>query len=698
MPRERQEESRTAVGTRREFIHTTMVAGAGLWLPVSSLLSGEESSSTTPQPEALEALLGAGAHVRVTPDTVWRELPTCFEIAIRLGAGGLARDDSLGIVHGSYIDRWKFGFPSHWWGEEPPWQVTDPAQTNHVKAVCSRPGVNMQLRVGVSGGRKPYVNQRRHFLRSIRERMRFVLEISADEELQPGDTVTVQWGNSHRKDGVEPPPYAASYFFLPFRFSRLPREDYQLPIRRGNFRALPTVRVRGRDAVRFHLAARPLIAVGENFELRIAAIDRYGNLAEDFTGDVVVSSTSRQVQAPEKVVFSEEDRGVKVLSGLRANQSGWVCMTASRGEVSGRSNYLVISEETPSNRLYFGDMHTHTLDCDGTVEIDEHFRYACGVVGLDFGAVSCHAEYFGCREAWSTYLEKTTTANEPGRFVTFYGYEWANQGHINAYFLAPEDVLLIAGSRMESVIDDQQAFRVFCTTEGELMQKLRSLKQPVFCIAHCHTKYGDKIDDHVLWLDEIYSMHRHKRAARENRLRRNLERGLRLGVVAGSDMHRMAMGHLCETPGEKWPQGGWENCQYETAGLQAVFAPDLTRGELYEAMKARQTYGTSGARIVLLFSCGGDPMGSQVELKRPEKPEFRIEIGGTATLTEVAICRFDGSRWTEPLRATPDRADRWSASWQDADFDEQGIYYVRVVQSDGHRAWSSPIWITRANC
>ena len=290
-----------------------------------------------------------------------------------------------------------------------------------------------------------------------------------------------------------------------------------------------------------------------------------------------------------------------------------------------------------------------------------------------------------------------TEANRPGEFVTFPGYEWAQQGHTNAYFLSEKDAVLIWGEKRMRAIGnppDEPPFRVGAADEKEYMRILRELKQPAFTIAHVHTAYTKDIDDSIHWLDEIYSCHRHDRTKRENRLRGNLARGLRLGVVAGSDMHRLTMGHLCKQPGERWPQGGWESCQYQTAGLQATYASELTREGLYEGMKNRCTYGTSGARIVLLFRCGDSPMGSQLKLKAGQEPDFEIEVGGTNSLSQIVLCRYDGTSWSEPLMQSVRDKDRWSGRWQDSSFSGSGIYYVRVTQADGEQAWSSPIWIS----
>jgi hypothetical protein len=535
---------------------------AGVSVAVSGISTGSlAAGSATPAGSALESLLGPGTTVRVSPDEVWRESPVSIEFVITLGKEGLAAGDSLGLVNGSYIDRWKFGFPNQWWGQEPPWQVDDAARPNHASAVCGRDDVTLALKVGESGGKKPYCNQPGHFARSLKERMRYVLEISASEGLKEGDTITVRWTNATT------PLLATHYFFLPFLFSRLPQHDRELPIRQSRYTDLPSIRVRGRDAARLHVTCPALVSVGEPFHVNIAAVDEYGNPAEDFEGEVRLDADPNVV-LPESVQFSNDDMGCKRVQGLRVNTPGWYRVSVSSGATTGQSNYVVASAEPPAERLYFGDMHTHTLDCDGTVDMLGHFDYAPRVAGLDFGAVSCHAEYFGCADAWERYLDETTRANRPGEFVTFYGYEWANQGHTNAYFLNADQTTLIYGPKLvKNRAADDPAFRTPCETEGDYMRMLRAHEHPVFCIAHCHTKYGEGIDDNVLWLDEIYSCHKRDRVEREAQLRRNLARGLRLGVVAGSDMHRLTMGHLCKDPGPRWPQeGGWESSQYQTGG------------------------------------------------------------------------------------------------------------------------------------
>jgi len=634
------------------------------------------------------ALLGEDSEISISPSEGWRDRPATYTFTIKLGKTGLSSTDSLGIVNGSYLDLWQFTFPSHFWnGCRQPWHTAHTG-TGRVTASCSQRDARLNVLTGEPLPSRGNLNPAA-FIKAMRERKRAVLEVKTNKDLKAGDVITLTWHD------VSAPPYAMNYLFMPFIFSKLPKLDRDLPIKKGEFDHLPRIRVKGHNAAGFHVTCQPLQTVNQPFTLKIAAIDEYGNPAEDFEGAVKLN-TDKTITLPDSISFDRSDRGFKSVNGCMATQAGWFKINASSGKLTGYSNYVVVSETAPAMRLYFGDMHTHTLDCDATNDIHEHFHYAPNIAGLDFGAVSCHAEYFGCASAWQRYLNETSKANKPGEFVTFPGYEWAQQGHCNAYFLAEDETVLIWGEarmRKQGTPTDDPPFRVGAINEAEFMSKLKNLKQTAFAIAHCHTSYSEGIDDSMLLLDEIYSCHKFSRQQRENRLRTNLAKGLRLGVVAGSDMHRLTMGHLCKQPGERWPQGGWESCQFQTAGLQATYSEELTRQALYEGMRARNTYGTSGARIVLFFSCNEHPMGSQIELDAGSKPAFKIEVGGTAQLSEVTLCRYDGKTWTEPFVEKTAANDQSTLSWQDDAFNQRGIYYVRVTQTDGEQAWSSPIWI-----
>jgi hypothetical protein len=109
---------------------------------------------------------------------------------------------------------------------------------------------------------------------------------------------------------------------------------------------------------------------------------------------------------------------------------------------------------------------------------------------------------------------------------------------------------------------------------------------------------------------------------------------------------------------------------------------------VFEALGDRRCYATSGAKIGLWFEVAGLPMGEEIPVT--ESVPFRLVVAGTAEIESLALVTNGGKEIRleagsasvdahGTLPAPPD--GRWA------------YYYARVVQVDGHVAWSSPIWL-----
>lgn len=650
----------------------------------------------------LDSLLGKGTKVKISPAVVVSRSWNTFVFKITPGVGGLAPGDSLGMVCGSNIDRWQFQFASHIWGCYTPWQTRDPAAPNFLTVTCARKDVKLDARIGVSGGLKTFLNQPDHFVHALAKRYRYVLEISSDKRLRRGDIISVTWGDTtHGSPGVQAPALAFSYYFLPFKFSLLPKYDRDLPIRQGNFDALPSIRVTGKTATRLHCALKPLTARGESIRIHCAAVDEYGNLDENFRGTVCLESSDKTARVPAAVCLAKRHKGRRDIEGIRFNKTGWQSITLHAGNIKSPAHPVLVSRSKPRDKIYFGEMHGHTLDCDGTFRSEDHYAYAREVAGLDFCSLASHAEYFGTAQAWQKYLRAATRAHVPDRFIVFYGFEWAGQGHINAYFLAENDAANIYGKHrlVGGHPQDTPEFRIPCKTEKRFLELVKYLNKPVFCISHVHSIYIAPVDDTVLWLHEIYSMHQHNTL--DKKLREILAQGLKIGVVAGSDSHRLPIGSLCPDPDKVWRQPiyidghiGSQSIQ-KKCGLQATFAPVLSRRSLYHSMQQRSTYGTTGARMVLLFAINGAPMGRAIAADAGTKLNMTVRVGGTAELAEVCVLKYDGKTWSTPIKETDIRATTCDLEYTLPPLKTDIVYYLRVTQKDGERAWSSPIWVSK---
>jgi hypothetical protein len=275
------------------------------------------------------------------------------------------------------------------------------------------------------------------------------------------------------------------------------------------------------------------------------------------------------------------------------------------------------------------------------------------------------AKRYRIQDFWPTVKQKAAQYNEPGRFVTFLAFEWGSWerfGDKCVYYQAEDGQWF--GAHQECA-----------NTPDKLWHQLRG--KPVITIPH-HSKYGGKTDwsfhdPELQPLAEIYSTWGSSEQGGDHSVQKAWQRGYKLGVIASSDTHT-------GTPGN---EGG---------GLAAVWAGDLTRESLFEALRQRRCYATTGARILLDFRLNGRRMGEVIREERSGKRELSVLAAGTGRLATAEILKNNVVVHTVQGSGKVMRLE-----WEDPAGDRGGgpedFYYVRVNQIDGNRAWSSPIWI-----
>jgi len=175
-----------------------------------------------------------------------------------------------------------------------------------------------------------------------------------------------------------------------------------------------------------------------------------------------------------------------------------------------------------------------------------------------------------------------------------------------------------------------------------------------------------------------------------------LRRGHHLGFIAGSNSHYGMPGvSVEETPRDKYID--------PRPGLTAVYANELSRGAIFDAIRNRRCYATTGARIVADYSVNGVKAGGTIELERDNPRHIQIEAHGTAPIERVDIIRcgestisFDYSSPDVTMEWTDDISLPTILMMRPGGYYLFGFYYVRIVQADGHVAWLSPVHIACA--
>ena len=154
------------------------------------------------------------------------------------------------------------------------------------------------------------------------------------------------------------------------------------------------------------------------------------------------------------------------------------------------------------------------------------------------------------------------------------------------------------------------------------------------------------------------------------------------------------MGTICSSDNHQAQPGKRQT------GLAAVWAPALTRSSIFDSIYNRQTYGTTGARILLKVWVNDTFMGQ--ETASGNGVTVRVWAVGTDEIAWIEILRgdLDAQRFDVVYRQEPQAAE-CAFTWDDPQPVANALYYVRLRQKDPvagrvAQAWSSPIWVVQS--
>lgn len=435
--------------------------------------------------------------------------------------------------------------------------------------------------------------------------------------------------------------------------------------------------------------------------IHILYLDKFGNPAAPEQHDLKISDPAGNVLMSTKI---ENSSVLRIEPGLVPSGVERVLVKDDKGR-------SVMSTPRPAPgigglKTYFGEMHFHTeYSGDGHRPIRETLNSARDQLGLDFASPGDHMPFSNGYQV-ETYLDLLDSYNNPGRYVTLLGYELsAKQGHFNPYYRDRK-----AASKWQAAYDDfakdpentkpygltlQPFFKHFDpeeitviphhtnTTSGKIVNKAGYAMWRNFDWRAADDGYNRIVEivqgRGCFECEETDPQWRIYSGGYGSSIRTALARGLRMGFVGGSDNHT-----------------GWPTRYSGEPGLCAltgVQARDLTREAIFESLRARRTYATTGQRIVLDFTLNGQyPMGSEAQMGPQTKRSFRVLVRGTAPVERVEIVSQGAVIAKLQTDNKQDLDIEWIDPRPDAPIDDC-YYYVRVRQTNGHCAWSNPIWI-----
>ncbi len=391
--------------------------------------------------------------------------------------------------------------------------------------------------------------------------------------------------------------------------------------------------------------------------------------------------------------YESDKRPVRRLENFSFNKPGikYIRITDPVSGIEAISNPIHVAAEATTERLFWGDLHCHSFFGDGIRSPEEIYAFARDESFLDVLALTEHTEAL-TNAQWNYFREVTNTFNEPDRFVTFIGGEWTSSKYGHRNFIYPG----IEGPIIRSSDPEQNDLHKLYA----LARHHKALIIANHTASPGHTTHWDNgHDPEVERLVEVYSIGGVNEipAGEDNsfssRIKKGevigshvidgLKRGFHLGLIGVGDNHDGrpgdALHHLQEKPIDyRFLRG---------PGLMGVWAKDLTRESVFDALWNRRVYGTTNNRTWLKFSINGHPMGSQITVDG--KMAIKVEAASNLVIQRIDLVREGKTvQFLEPKRL--------EASWSPKEkYPSAGTwYYVRVSLDGEHLAWSSPIWVT----
>jgi hypothetical protein len=435
-------------------------------------------------------------------------------------------------------------------------------------------------------------------------------------------------------------------------------------------------------------------AVDEPFDLHVQLFDRNGNPCEAFRGPVRLEGVAGATNLPATVDLGEAEAGLAIVPDVRLSAPGVArlrarCSTGSGSDLTAMSNPIVV-EEAPARRVYWGDVHAHGWG-DSTMHL-MHLRSArldparrheqARQIGrFDFCCPASMSMDAALREeTFAPYREACAAHDEPGRYVPFLAYE----AHPTAG-------------------DRQVIFRDYADEPAP--PPMRDPMERV--VEHYGARDDVLLQVHIGGDPPHWDAYRPERerflevcsgfGAAEWLLQEALQLGYRPGLCGASDLHLGWMGgpRSVETFrgrfGQKYPMRQ-RDAAYGTGPITAIMAPELTRDALWNSIEARQTYGTSGARMVLDLRLGGARAGEDVVVTAGDSWELTARVNACAPLARVDL--IAGTRRLHTW--DPAGALDWAQSLSLQAADVPGTWlYLRVEQVDGEWGWTSPVYLER---
>jgi hypothetical protein len=458
------------------------------------------------------------------------------------------------------------------------------------------------------------------FKRNIRPWSRSLYVGVVKDFLSPGDTITIRFGDRRQgSPGIRLQTYCESEFEFRVLADPIATYDYvAIP-------ESPKIAIVPGPGVRWRAVLPSLVRAGEAFRLAIKADDKWGNPSNQVDRTLHLEATALIAGLPKTLRFAPGNFAAMV-DNLSVAEPGdfTIRVLDERGAELTRTNPLRVAPKDTPLVHFWGDTHGQSNETLGTNPAREYFEFGRDKAFLD--VMGHQGNDFQITGAfWRELNQLSAEFDKPGRFVCIPGYEWSANtavgGDRNVHYRHEGETIhrsshaqiADATDIVDETSDAHDAHTLFAKLKGKDCVVMAHVGGRYADIKFAHEPLETAVEVHSAW------------GTFEWIVRDAFEKNYRVGIVANSDGHK-------GRPGACYPGASFFGSY---GGLTCFLAERLDRDAIFECMRRRRHYATTGNRALLdvTATCASP---AQVFLRDPAAGPTETETSHRLLMGDIA--------------------------------------------------------------
>ena len=467
--------------------------------------------------------------------------------------------------------------------------------------------------------------------------------------------------------------------------------------------------VKGAQLTNIRILTPSYVVKNKRFDIIVRFEDQFGNLTSLADEDTLIELSHEHLRENLTWKLFVPETGFITLPNLYFNEPGFYTirlLNTFTKELFFSAPIKCFADN--HKHLFWGLLHGESDRFDSTENIENCMRHFRDDKAFNFYGVSpFESQEETPNETWKVSSQNVTDFNEEDRFTTFLGAQWqgeAKKEGLRHIIYAKDNKPIIRKKEPKNSSLDK-IYKSYSPKEILSIPSFSMSKRAEFDFKQFDPDFEKVVEIYNAWgssecgkkegnLFPISSKGATgTKESVDGSIQKALQNNCRFGFVAGGLDDRGLFSDLFDSEQEQY-----------TPGYTAIIAASHTREALFEALYQRSCYATTGERIILGLYLAGVPMGK--ETSTAEKPGLSVNrhltgfAAGTTKLQKVELIRngqviktFHSDTYhLDFIYDDMEQLSKIAIASQDKK-PPFVYYYLRVVQEDGHAAWSSPIWV-----